>query len=53
MKKIPQLRGMQDTDPLETAKNNFVEKNFNENDKISRISLIRKYFSKLLRNLIR
>ena len=32
---------------------NIVEKNFNENDKISRISLIRKYFSKLLRNLIR
>ena len=32
---------------------NIVEKNFNENEKISRISLIRKYFSKLLRNLIR
>ena len=31
----------------------IVEKNFNENEKISRISLIRKYFSKLLRNLIR
>jgi len=30
MKKIPKLRGMQDTDPIETAKNNFVEKNFNE-----------------------
>ena len=31
----------------------IVEKNYNENEKISRISLIRKYFSKLLRNLIR
>ena len=31
----------------------IVEKNFNENEKISRLSLIRKYFSKLLRNLIR
>ena len=30
MKKIPKLRGMQDTDPFETAKINFVEKSFNE-----------------------
>ena len=30
MKKIPRLRGMQDTDPIETAKINFVEKSFNE-----------------------
>ena len=30
MKKIPKLRGMQDSDPIETAKINFVEKSFNE-----------------------
>ena len=30
MKKISKLRGMQDTDPIETAKINFVENSFNE-----------------------
>ena len=30
MKKISKLRGMQDTDPIETAKINFVEDSFNE-----------------------
>jgi len=30
MKKISKLRGMQDTDPIETAKIDFVEKSFNE-----------------------
>tara|TARA_B100000963_G_scaffold206969_1_gene180244 strand:- start:741 stop:1991 length:1251 start_codon:yes stop_codon:yes gene_type:complete len=30
MKKISKLRGMQDTDPIETAKINFVEESFNE-----------------------
>ena len=30
MKKIPKLRGMQDTDPIETTKINFVENSFNE-----------------------
>ena len=30
MKKISKLRGMQDTDPIETTKMNFVENSFNE-----------------------
>ena len=30
MKKISKLRGMQDTDPIETSKINFVENSFNE-----------------------
>ena len=30
MKKISKLRGMQDTDPIETTKINFVENSFNE-----------------------
>ena len=30
MKKISKLRGMQDTDPVETTKNNFIENSFNE-----------------------
>ena len=30
MRKISKLRGMQDTDPFETTKINFVEKSFNE-----------------------
>ena len=30
MKKISKLRGMQDTDPIETTKINFVENKFSE-----------------------